>query len=153
MKFLKEWLIEDYLDSDNQFFDYKTQDVNGKDIFDLSKTGMSYYDNFLNSEDLKYMQKEKNLTGHIEYMRPGDYFNYTGKMFNRSGIQDYNNTIANKDNIEYLKQVILKYKRKFPLPYLNFADMTQEGRHRMAVAAELFGWNEKFPVLVVTRYA
>lgn len=47
---------------------------------------------------------------------------------------------------------MFKYKRKFPLPYLNLADNAQEGRHRMAVAAELFGWNEKFPVLVVTKY-
>lgn len=152
MKFLKEWLIEDYLDKDNQFFDYGTSNVKGNDIFDITKTGMSYYDNFLNPNDLQYMQKSKGLTGHIEYMRPGDYFKYTGMFFNKSPEQDYKDTIRNSDNIEHLKQVILKYKRKFPLPYLNFVDKQQEGRHRMAVAAQLFGWNEKFPVLVVTEY-
>lgn len=152
MKFLKEWLIEDYLDKDNQFFDYGTSDIKGNDIFDITKTGMSYYDNFLNPKDLQYMQKNKGLTGKIEYMTPGDYFRYTGMFFNKSSEQDYKDTIRNSDNIEHLKQVILKYKRKFPLPYLNFTNNQQEGRHRMAVAAQLFGWNEKFPVLVVTKY-
>ena len=44
---------------------------------------------------------------------------------------------------------INKYKRKFPLPYLNIATKQQEGRHRMYVAGELFGWDTRFPVLVV----
>lgn len=77
---------------------------------------------------------------------------YTGKIFNISPENDYKRTIADKKQIEYLKNIILKYKRKFPLPYLNLAERGQEGMHRMAVAAELFGWNEKFPVLIVTEY-
>ena len=148
MKFLKET----YLDDKEEFYDYETLEISDKDIFDTNKTGFSYYDNFLNPKDLEYMKRSKNRIGQIIYMTPGQYFNNTGKMFNRTGRADYYLTIENKGNIEHLKQVITKYKRKFPLPYLNIADNTQEGRHRMAVAAQLFGWNEKFPVLVVTKY-
>ena len=36
------------------------------------------------------------------------------------------------------------------MPYLNYAHPGQEGRHRMWVAGELFGWDKKFPCLVVT---
>ena len=43
-------------------------------VFDESRTGMSYYDNFLNEEDLKYKQKAKNLTGYTVYMSPNEYF-------------------------------------------------------------------------------
>lgn len=148
MRFIKEA----YLDSEEKFFDYGTQEINGKDIFDTSKTGFSYYDNFLNDKDLEYMKKSKGLTGRIEYMTPGDYFKYTGRFFNRSPQSDYESVIEDKETISHLKDVILKYKRKFPLTYLNFSNNQQEGRHRMAVAAELFGWNEKFPVLVITNY-
>ena len=98
------------------------------------------------------MKKNKGLTGRIEYMTPGDYFKYTGRFFNRSPQSDYESVIEDKETIKHLKDVILKYKRKFPLTYLNFSNNQQEGRHRMAVAAELFGWNEKFPVLVITNY-
>lgn len=147
-----KFILEKYLDDEEEFFDYGTSAVNGKDIFDLTKTGYSYYDNFLNQKDLEYMQKSKGLTGRIEYMKPGDYFKYTGKIFNKSPENDYKRTIADREQIEHLKDVILKYNRKFPLPYLNFANNAQEGRHRMAVAADLVGWNEKFPVLIVTEY-
>lgn len=69
-----KFILENYSEDEEEFFDYGTSAVDGKDIFDLTKTGYSYYDNFLNKKDLEYMQKSKGLTGRIEYMRPGDYF-------------------------------------------------------------------------------
>jgi len=58
----------------------------------------------------------------------------------------------NKDNLDYLKKVVSKYKRKMFMPYINYAKRGQEGLHRMMVAGDLFGWDEKFPVLVITTY-
>lgn len=38
------------------------------------------------------------------------------------------------------------------MPMLNYAEKGQEGLHRMLAIGELFGWNYKVPVLVVTWY-
>ena len=35
------------------------------------------------------------------------------------------------------------------MPYINYANPGQEGLHRMMVAAELYGWDYEFPVLVI----
>lgn len=144
-------IIEDYLDDEEKFYDYKTQTVNSSDIFDTSKTGMSYYDNFLNDKDLKYMEKTRELTGRIEQLTPQEYFEEVAKIFGTSVERQIQSAASDKTNIEHLKQVIQKYKRKFPLTYLNLANKQQEGRHRMYVAGELFGWDTKFPVLIVTE--
>ena len=36
--------------------------------------------------------------------------------------------------------------------FINYADRSQEGRHRMYVAAQLTSWDTKFPVMVVDVY-
>ena len=35
------------------------------------------------------------------------------------------------------------------MTYINYAEKEQEGLHRMFVAGERFGWNTKFPVMIV----
>lgn len=147
-----KFIVEDYLDDEEKFYDYKTKNINGNDIFDTSITGFSYYDNFLNDKDLKYMQEAKGLTGSIEYLTPKEYFEEVSKMFGTSAERQIQSTASDTLNIEHLKEVILKYKRKFPLTYLNFTNDSQEGRHRMYVAGELFGWDTKFPVLIVKSF-
>lgn len=37
-------------------------------------TGVSYYDNFLNSADLHYMETHKNRTGKVVMMTPEEYY-------------------------------------------------------------------------------
>jgi hypothetical protein len=54
--------------------------------------------------------------------------------------------------LEHLKQVLLTYKKKFPLPYIDYATHytpSQEGLHRMMVAGDLFGWDKEFPVQII----
>lgn len=152
MKLLKENLYESYLDPEEKFYDYQTQDINGNDIFDISKTGMSYYDNFLNSEDLKYMETAKGVTGKIEQLTPKEYFEDAADIFGTNTERLIRNVSSDTYTIKHLEHVIIKYKRKFPLPFLNYAANSQEGMHRMHVAGELFGWDTKFPVLIVTEY-
>lgn len=139
---------EGYLDPEEKFYDYRTGKVDLKscDIFDKTKTGFSFYNNLI--DDPEYMKKSKGLVGSIIMMTPNEYFEHCGEIFHTSKQTQIDHTLADKDNIEYLKQVILKYNRKFPIGYINIRDKQQEGRHRMAVAGELCGYDTPQPVLI-----
>lgn len=139
---------EGYLDPEEKFYDYRTGKVDLKscDIFDKTKTGFSFYNNLI--DDPEYMKKSKGLVGSIVMMTPNEYFEHCGEIFHTSKQTQIDHTLADKNNIEYLKQVILKYNRKFPIGYLNIRDKQQEGRHRMAVAGELCGYDTPQPVLI-----
>lgn len=119
-------------------------------VFNINDTKVSFYNDFLNDKDLKYMQENKNRTGEIVYMSPDDYFREcANEIFNVS--QDYleeSRSINTGTIMEYTSA--MKRGDVFPLPYINYADKTQEGLHRMMAAGDAFGWNTKFPVLVVT---
>lgn len=117
-------------------------------------TGTSYYNNFLNAEDLKYMQEHKNRTGYIIMMSPDEYFKESAnKIFsNRHTVEEilHSREYDSELNEEYTEA--MRNGSKFPLCYLNYADNTQEGLHRMLVAGNLYGWQKEFPVLVVTVF-
>ena len=128
-------------------------------IFDTSTTGMSYYDNFLNEKDLAYMQQAKNLTGEIVMMSPKEYYERCSRdIFNgQSSVEDLKLSREYskfKDNTSFIDKYksLMQSGTKFPLCTLNYANPTQEGLHRMYAAGELYGWNTKFPVLVVDNY-
>ena len=137
-------------------FGYGTGKAVGMDIFDTSTTGASFYNDLIpGSPENEYMADTKNLKGEIRMVSPYEYFNGCAKIFSNSNknitaeqqidfIKKYES-----DKIDELKKVITEKKRKFPMTYLNYAERGQEGRHRMYVAGELFGWNKKFPVLVI----
>lgn len=117
-------------------------------------TGTSYGDDFLNPEDLKYMQEAKNRTGRIVMMSPNDYF----EACSVHGFDHYVPVENLKEQRGYDSDLNDKYKKmmqegvKFDMCYINYADHTQEGLHRMMVAGELYGWDTKFPVLVIEVY-
>ena len=140
-------ILEIYLKEDEDFYDYGTANVNGSDIFDVNKVGMSFYDQFIS--DPEYMEKNKNLKADIVQMSPTEYFKECAKIFGTSFEKQINQIKAVPKELDYLKEVITKYKKKFPITFLNYAEETQEGRHRMFVAGDLFGWDTKFPVMVI----
>ena len=140
---------------ENDFYDYRTDDVKGSDVVDLHKTGMSFYDDFL-SNDLKtldYLRNSKNLVGEVVMMTPNEYF----KLCSEYGFPNRHPSVetlkqqryADKKTIQHLKDVLLVAKKKFPMPMLNKAYNGQEGLHRMMVIGDMFGWDHKVPVLVV----
>jgi hypothetical protein len=143
MKLIKE----DYLDAEQQFWDFHTKPVTDEIVFDTSTTGVSDYNDFFRNPT--YMRDKKNLVYTIEYMTPMEYFEGCAKIFK----SDVNNEIlaikADKKIVQHLMDVLTVYKKTFPLGYLNFAEREQEGRHRMYVAGEYSGWNVKQPVMVV----
>lgn len=118
--------------------------------FDTRNTNMSYYNDFLKPSEVEYYKKNKNRVGEIVQMSPKEYFEYCAKdVFN-----------VPVDNLIKSRQDTFtpKYKEAmlngdvFPMCVLNVADSSQEGLHRMLAAAELFGWDVKYPVLVVSVY-
>lgn len=127
--------------------------------FDVTTTGTSLYDNFLNPKDLEYYQANKNLTGDIVYMSPSAYFEACAEMFREHG---HRNTTVDSliksrtqgreaEKVEqYMK--MMRDGVKFHLPYIFPQSGNQEGLHRMYCAGELYGWDTEFPVLVVEPY-
>ena len=69
-----------YLDSEQKFYDYKTKDFDGKNPFDETKTGVSFYNQFFTDPD--YMEEYKNLKHSIVQMTPNEYFQECAKIFN-----------------------------------------------------------------------
>ena len=146
---------EKYLDDNEEFYDYSTGVIsNANDVFSIKKTGMSYYDDLLpSSSQADYMRKNKNLEGRIEYLTPRQYFDICAKdIFN----VPVNNLIQSREvdseTLNKIKTVILKYKRQLPVTFINYAKKTQEGLHRMLAVAQLYGWNIKYPVLIIDYY-
>ena len=132
----------------SEFFNYGTGVVSGKtDLFDTTRTGMSYYNQFLASAE--YMRKETNLASSIQYLTPREYFEECAKIFGTSTERQIQQTAADTATISHLKRVIQEQRSQFPLTFLNYAEGTQEGRHRMYTAAELTSWDTEFPVLVI----
>ena len=117
-------------------------------------TGFSYYDDFLNSEELAYKQQAKNRTGEIVLMSPTEYYKECSLYgFDHRVSLSYlmENRRANDETLEWLTNQLAQ-GNKFNLPYINYADRAQEGLHRMMVLGDLYGWDKKYPVLVVTSY-
>ena len=136
-------------------YDYGTGAVSGTDIFDITKTGMSFYNQLLPSADeetKRYMENHKGVVGHIKYMTPQEYYKNAARIHKTTAYNLKRQREYDRDIIDKLKDVIINKKKKFPITFLSFSKnyKGQEGLHRMYAAAELFGWNDvKFPVLVV----
>lgn len=118
-------------------------------------TTTSYYNDFLNSKDLEYMQAEKNRTGEIVMMTPDEYIQECAdKVFNgrvdAEGLKYQRSLSRTESGGSLLEKYAddMKSGDKFPLCYINYADHNQEGLHRMMAAGEAFGWDKKYPVLV-----
>ena len=97
------------------------------------------------------MQNSKNRTGEIVMMTPEEYFKACAKIFRQSVDYLKRSRRFEADVIERYTNDMLKGD-VFPLPYVNYADGQQEGLHRMMAAGDAFGWNKKFPVLVVEAF-
>lgn len=117
---------------------------------DTTTTGTSYYNDFLNESDAAYMKKNKNRIGNIVMMSPEEYFKTCAeKVFTGTSVSSliYQRR-RDDDSLDNLKSMLDEGK-KFWLPYINIPDSGQEGLHRMLVLGDTFGWDTKFPVLLV----
>lgn len=141
-----------YLDKEQKFYNYRTAEIEGLNIFDVNKASNSWAQNFL--DDPNYMLKSENSVMNIVHMTPAEYWKICARdVFNKPVDQLMNQwRTLDEKTLDHLTQVILKYKKRFPITYINYASHnhpTQEGLHRMIVAGDLFGWDTKFPVMVI----
>jgi hypothetical protein len=137
------------IEADRQFYDYKTSDVVDDILFDVNKAEASYYNSIL-KDDVEYYRDYKNKEGKIVYLSPNEYYKICAEEIFHKDIEGLKDERAyNKENLEFLKDVILVQKKKFPIPIIDYTGPGQEGLHRMMVAGELVGWDTKQPVLVI----
>ena len=150
-----EELIEAFLDDDCEYWDYGTESItNSNDIIDTHKTGHgSDVDIFLTQRGSSEMEKKKNRKGEIVMMSPDEYYS---ECANYAWVNSHNTPESLKrsrrvdsETIEKLKTVLTKFKRKFPIPYIDYASPGQEGLHRMMAIGDLYGWDFKVPVLTI----
>lgn len=140
-------MSESYLDPEEKFWDYRTKEVDGDQYIDETRNEIGWVRDLL--DDPKYYEQRKGYTARIIEMTPEEYFEECAKIFGNSVENQKRQTAADKDTLDHLTQVITKYKKRFPIPFINIKDRTQEGRHRMYVLGELLGWDKKFPVLII----
>ena len=152
-KFITSLIVEGYLDDEHKFYDFHTKDISDGEYIDTTTTGVPHYNSILSA--MNNGESYENLTGEIVYMSPEEYYKECAtKIFFRSTVDSLklSRGEADREIIEHLKQVILRFGKRFPLPFINYAARSQEGLHRMLALAELTSWDTKFPVLIV-RYA
>lgn len=143
----KYTLDEAYLDPEEKFWDYRTNEIENEEIFDETRSESGYGQSYIDNLDKEY----KGKISHIEYLTPREYFEKCAEGFNNSFENQIRQIRADKETLNHLKEVITKYNKKFPITYLDYSkdDFGQEGRHRMYVAGELIDWDKKFPVLII----
>lgn len=133
-------------------YDYGTGPVKGDDIFDTRTLGgFSFIAQAIpGNRDEEYMKTAKNRVGKIVMMSPKEYYDICAKRFHTSPEELRRQRGYDRNYIEKLKEVITEKKVKFPMTFIDLtSEGSQEGLHRMLAAAELFGWDHKFPVLIV----
>ena len=136
-----------YIDPDGKYSDFGTGIVTSDNIFD-DRCHVPFYDQLFTNPE--YMAKEENLKGSVVMMSPKEYYQAcANKIFNTSVESLKRSRELDSKVNDQIREIITKYKRQVFMPYLNYAEKTQEGLHRMLVAAELFGWDHKFPVLII----
>jgi hypothetical protein len=139
-----------YLDDDHEFKDYGTGDAHETDVIDIHKASTFATQDLLDgSVDAAY----DGVVYEIVEMTPTQYFELCGKIQGMKPDEIIDFIGADERQITHIKDVILKYGKKLPLPYVSFSSVDevsgQEGRHRMYALGEMFGWDEDFPVMLI----
>ena len=139
-----------YLDDDHEFKDYGTAEVEGKNVIDTHKASTFATQDLLDgSTDAAY----DGVCYTIIDLTPTQYFELCGKVQEMSPEEIIKFIGMDERQIAHIKDVILKFNKRLPLPYVSFSSADevsgQEGRHRMYALGEMFGWDAEFPVMVI----
>ena len=139
-----------YLDDDHEFKDYGTAEVEGNNVIDTHKASTFATQDLLDgSTDAAY----DGVCYTIIDLTPTQYFELCGKVQEMSPEEIIKFIGMDERQIAHIKDVILKFNKRLPLPYVSFSSAEevsgQEGRHRMYTLGEMFGWDVEFPVMVI----
>ncbi len=120
---------------------------NTSNIFDVNHINIPFYNDMLKSSEAR---KRENREMEIVQMSPKEYFKECAKIFNSTFDSQIRQIKTDDETLDYIKSEIEK-GNKLPLTWLDYSeDKSQDGRHRMYVLGELFGWDEKYPVAIFT---
>ena len=111
--------------------------LNGGLYFNNS-TGISDYDKLIDN-------KINNKYGEIDYMTSDEYMGYVSELQGTSKSAQYK--LLSKSNLGYIING-MKSGELYNIPYIDYSNNSQEGRHRIVSANELSP-GFKFPVLIV----
>ena len=128
-------------------------DALNKELTDTDKIDTSIASNFGTRDLLHGTENYPDLVYDIVPMTADQYFKLC------SIIQGYSPEILkqqiseDKYKLNHLQQVLQTHKKQFPLPYVCFDSSSelygQEGKHRMFLLGQNYGWDKKFPVQVI----
>lgn len=132
-------------------YDYKTiSNANGNYI-DVNKIDSVAKDTY---DDIKSGRIKDAIVQTIQ-MSPKEYLEACAEIFNTSYDVQIKQMQGDKGVINDLVDVVLNQKKAFPMPYLNYISLenegrgAQEGRHRMYTLGKLFGFDKKYPVMIL----
>lgn len=139
-----------YLDDAHEFKDYGTGDAHETDVIDVKKASTFATQDLLDgSVDATY----DGVVYDIVELTPTQYFELCSRSQGMSPDEIIEFISHDEQQLAHIKDVILKYGKKLPLPYISFSSVEevsgQEGRHRMYALGEMFGWDEDFPVMLI----
>lgn len=120
-------------------------------VFDLNNPG-NYVAEYttenvgkVSGHDYKYF--EKGMNGRMTKMTCDEYIQHCVDDSFKSSYEGVVRWIDEAKVHEYARH--MKQGETFPIPYLNYAEGQQEGRHRAFAVKEAFGADAEFPVLEV----
>lgn len=129
--------------TESVFEDYK----DSKDIFDTNHINIPFYDELLKSQAAR---NRENRNVKIVQMSPREYFRGCAEVFDSTFDKQIRQIKEDKETLEYIQSELDK-GHKLPLTWLDYgAERSQDGRHRMYVVGNAFGWDEKYPVAIFT---
>jgi hypothetical protein len=108
------------------------------------KTNVHDYDKVFNKKNAELPKEYKNWEAKREDMTMEKYFEECAKFQNST--YDHQINLLWQPKVDYIATK-MKEGVKYDMPYLNYVNKTQEGRHRVAAAAEL--GQEIIPVMVL----
>lgn len=118
--------------------------------FKLDHVGMSHYDSIIGKDKIgkvtesEYYKFEKGLSGRIVYLTPDKYFD----ELERTDIYENPREGIDQSNVDRIAEDLSK-GIKYNIPFINYAESSQEGRHRMMACKKLYGADTRVPCLVV----
>lgn len=107
-----------------------------------------YLDSNITYKD--YSKIEKGIIGEIRYLTALEYMELAASQKDIS-VKEILEPVDESKIDNY--SVKMKNGIKFPLPSIELGTYNQEGRHRMLAAANAFGKDTKFPVLIINKYS
>ena len=142
--------ISHYIESEK-----KNHEIGDK-VFDINATSIESVDSLFDPNSKagritknEYLKYQKGKNAKITYMTADEYIKKCADNIFGGSIEDVINGMDDPKDVDKYAES-MKNGDVFPVPYLNYANHRQEGRHRALAFKKAFGSRAKMPVIEVT---